>query len=207
MFDSPLLTVPSVDGFEVAECGEIRRIDLGVADDEPFVMSAIAGLPADVSAAATQELKHQFGPLAFVISAIQEGLTFDPVRIEVDAASTDGEMEWHGNSLAVLAGNVRRFAKTGGQANAEDGLLDLAVIEQMPPGELVAESIEQRILHQETSHVSDFQATMVKIESLKGDPITVSLDGEIRTVETIELGVRPRSLRIRVGSEYQPNPM
>lgn len=33
------------DGFAVADRGEARRLDLDVAGDEPFVLSAIAGLP------------------------------------------------------------------------------------------------------------------------------------------------------------------
>lgn len=71
------------DGFEVAKHGESRWLDLGLANDEPFVMSTIAGLPADVSAAATHELKHHFGSLGFVIGAVQEGLRFDGFGVEV----------------------------------------------------------------------------------------------------------------------------
>lgn len=76
----------------------------------------------------------------------------------------------------------------------------------MPSSELVAEAIEQRLLQQETPHVHDLQAVEVAIDSLGADPITFSLDGEIRTFETVQLGVRPRSLRMRVGAGYDPNP-
>ena len=194
------------DAFEVAERGETREIDLGLAGDEPFVMSAIAGLPADVSGAATQERKHRFGSFAFVVGALQEGLSFDGLRVEVDAISPDTEVEWAGEALAVLVGNVRQFAKTGGQANAEDGLLELTIVEQMPPGDVVAEAIEQRLFHQDTSHVRDLQAASLAIESLEDSEIRFSLDGEIRSFETVQIRTLPRSLRVRVGPEYDPNP-
>lgn len=194
------------EGFEVAESGATRQLDLGVAGGEPFVMSAIVGLPADVSAAAAPDLKRRFGSLGFVVGAVREGLSFDEVRLEVDVTSAGGDLEWRGEALAVLAGNLRRFEQGGGQANAEDGLLDLAIVERMPPGELAAEAIEQRLLHRETPHVHTVRAASGEITCLDGDPLTVSLDGEIRTVGGLALGVVPRSLRLRVGQAYEPHP-
>ena len=193
-------------GFEVAERGETRRLDLGFAGDEPFVLSAIAGLPADASAAATHERKRSLGPAAFVVAGIEQALSFDGLRVEMDAISDGEEREWSGEVLAVLVGNVRKFAEEGGQANAEDGLLEVTIVEQMPPQNAVAEAIEQRVFQQETPHVTELLAQELRFESLDGEEITFSLDGEIRRFEAVELGVRPGALRVRVGEEYDPNP-
>ncbi len=189
-------------GFAVTDSGEIRRIDLGTAGDEPFVMSAIAGLPADVSAAATHGLKQRFGPFAFVVGAAQKALEFDGLRVDVEADTTEGSVEWRGEALAVLVGNVRQFAKTGGQANAEDGLLRVTIVEEMPPDDALVEAIEQRLLHEETSHVTDLRASEIDISSLDGGEVRFSLDGEIRPFEDVRITVRPRALRVKVAEEY-----
>jgi len=193
------------EGFELADRGETRRLDLGVVNDEPFVMSAIAGLPADVSDAATTELKGRFGSVAFLIGGLEEGLSFDGLDVTVEATG-GAETAWTGEALAVLVGNLRRLGKQGGQANAEDGLLAVEIIERMPPGEALREAIEQRFLDRETPHVRALQTTRLAVDPLGAEPIRFSLDGEIRAFETAEFGVLPEALRLRVGAAYTPTP-
>jgi diacylglycerol kinase family enzyme len=217
------------DGFEVAERGETRRLDLGVAGDEPFVLSAIAGLPADASAAATHERKHSLGPVAFLVAGIEEALEFDGLRVDIDAiaAGKEGEAdeggeaderggktedeageeyEWTGEAEAILVGNARRFAKEGGQADAEDGLLEVTIVEQLPAHEALVEYVEQRVFEWDTDHVTELHARRLDFESLDGEPVTFSLDGEIREFEQVRLDVRPGVLGVKVGEAYEPNP-
>jgi diacylglycerol kinase family enzyme len=195
-----------------------------VAGDEPFVLSAIAGLPADASAAATHERKNSLGPVAFVLAGIEEALEFDGLRAEIDAVREGDEgvegdegrdggegdevdkREWSGEAEAILVGNGRKFAEEGGQADAEDGLLEVTIIEQLSATGAVAEYLEQRVLHRETPHVTELHARRLDFESLDGEPVTFSLDGEIREFERVTLDTRPGALRVRVGDEYQPNP-
>ena len=199
--------VPTLaDGFDVVEHGRTRQIDLGMVADEPFLMSAIVGLPADVSAAATHELKQRIGPLAFVVGAVQEGRSFDGVRVEIDAVTEAEEQTWSGEVLAILVGNLRRFAKGGGQANAEDGVLEVTIVERMPSTELVAEAIEQRLLHRDTPHVRNITANRIAIDGLDGAEMTFSLDGEIREFTKAEMGIQPRAVRLCVGDAYDPSP-
>jgi len=204
------------EGFDVADGGETRRIDLGVAGDEPFVMSAIAGLPADASAAATHELKRRFGSLAFVIGGVQETLAFDGLRVaveagtdgkvadgaEADASTADGEsVTWRGEALTVLVGNLRTFDPDSGPERARDGLLEVKIGERMPPSDAVAESIAQRLLGQDTEHVTTLKANALAFEHLDDEPVTFSLDGEIRQFDDVEFSALPRALRVRVGDE------
>lgn len=193
------------DGFEVATDGERRRIDLGVANGEPFVLSAILGLPADVSAGATHDSKREYGPLAFVAAGVRESLDFDELSVTVDANAPDGDGTWTGEVFAVLVGNVRRFSKDGGQANAEDGRLDVTIVESMPAHDAVAEAIEHRLLEWETEHVRDVQTTGVDV-TVQADETTCTLDGESETLEGVSVEVRPRALSVRVGDGYDPDP-
>ncbi|UPV99009.1 diacylglycerol kinase family lipid kinase [Halorussus gelatinilyticus] len=194
-------------GFEVAAEGETRRLDLGVAGDEPFVLSAIAGLPADASAAATHDRKNSLGPVAFVVAGIEEALDFDGLRVEIDAVDDDGtEREWVGEAEAILVGNARKFAEEGGQADAEDGLLEVTIIETLPARDALVEYVEQRVFQWETDHVTELHARRLDFESLDGEPVTFSLDGEIREFEEVTLDTRPGALGVKVGDDYESNP-
>ncbi|UPV72933.1 diacylglycerol kinase family lipid kinase [Halorussus limi] len=195
------------EGFEVAADGETRALDLGVAGDEPFVLSAIAGLPADASAAATHNRKNSLGPVAFVVAGIEEALDFDGLQVRIDAVEDDGtETEWAGEAEAVLVGNVRKFAEEGGQADAEDGLLEVTIIERLAAHDAVVEYLEQRVLERDTPHVTELHARRLDFESLDGDSVTFSLDGEIREFERVTIDTRPGALRVKVGDDYEPNP-
>lgn len=194
------------EAFDLLDGGRTRRIDLGMAGREPFVVSCIAGLPADASAATSAELKSRFGTFAFVLAGVEEALEFEGLTLDVTAVADGETTTWSGEALCALVGNLRRFTGRGGQANAEDGLLDVVIIERMPPGEAVAEAIAHRLLGERTEHVVRARASRLSIESADGEPITFSFDGEIRTEERLSLHVRPRALSVRVGPEYDPAP-
>jgi diacylglycerol kinase (ATP) len=192
-------------GFELLEDGPVREIDIGFADGTPFVKSCIAGLTADTSAATTSDMKGRFGPLAFVITGVQQATNFEGLALDIDAVTDDGEHTWSGEALSVLVGNARRFAKELGQANVEDGLFDVTLIEQMPPSEAVAEAIAQQLLGRDTEHVTQLKAERIAIES-RTDAVDFSLDGEIYRRDRLTLTVRPAVLSVCVGPEYDPAP-
>ncbi|NHN57711.1 MULTISPECIES: diacylglycerol kinase family protein [Halorussus] len=194
------------DGFDAADRGDVRRLDLGMAGDEPFVLSAIAGLPADASAAATHDRKNSLGPVAFVVAGVEEALAFDGLRVRIDAVTDGDEVEWSGEAAAILVGNVRKFAGAGGQADAEDGLLAVTVIEELPASDALVEYVEQRALERDTPHVTEGHARRLDFEHRDGESVTFSLDGEIREFERVTIDVRPGALRVAVGEGYDPHP-
>ena len=191
-------------GLEVADTGTVRSIDVGMAGREPFVVSCIAGLPAEASTSTSSELKERFGTLAFLVTGLQEAASFEPIPLEIEADGRAGTESWAGEALAVLVGNARKFVEEGGQADMEDGLFDVAVVEQMPPGDLVAEAITHRILGRETEHVQHFMASEVEVAA--GEPVRFSRDGELSEHEKLRMYVRPRTLDLRVGEAYEPDP-
>lgn len=193
------------EGFEIGVDGRTRQLDLGMAAGEPFVMSAIAGLPADTSAAATSEQKERFGTLAFVIEGIQKTRQFDGLHVEVEASSEDGAFVWTGDVMSLLIENLRGFYGDE-YVNAADGLLDVAIVEQMPASEAVVESLEQRLLDAETQHITRLKAAGVRITGTDGTAVTFSLDGEIRNYESVEISVVPRALDVRADGSYTPGP-
>jgi YegS/Rv2252/BmrU family lipid kinase len=189
-------------GVKVADTGEVRTVDIGMADEQPFVVSCIAGLPADASTAADSDMKKRFGTLAFLVTGAQEVVQFDGLNIRLETAEGD---VWDGEALCVLVGNARKFVEKGGQSNMEDGLFDVAVVEQMPPGNIVAEGLSHRLLGQQTDGVEHFQTSELRVASEEG-PITFSRDGELSTHEELLLFAKPKALDLRVGPTYEPTP-
>ncbi|MWG35854.1 diacylglycerol/lipid kinase family protein [Halomarina oriensis] len=194
--------------FDVVETGARRRVDLGVAGGEPFTMSCIAGLVANASVSTSDELKERFGSLAFLVNGLQEAASFDGLHIDLTATSNGEEVTWSGDALCALVGNSRRFVEEGGQANLEDGLLEVVVIERMPAGDIVAEAFAQRVFGRTGDNVFHTQASQLTISAFDDhdDPIDFSLDGEPRSHDDLTIHCRPRSLRVCVGPEYDVSP-
>ena len=108
------------------------------------------------------------------------------------------------DALSVFAGNLRRFMEENERANAEDGTLEITIVEPLSGFDAVVESVIRRLLHRETSHVTDLQSDRLEISGLDDTRVTFSLDGEIRSGETVRISVRPQALSVRVGDEYVP---
>jgi len=87
----------------------------------------------------------------------------------------------------------------------EDGLLDVAIVERMPTGNLVAEAIGHRLLAADTDGVTHVRARNLSVDG-HGDPVTFSRDGEVAEHERLDIGVRERTLSLRVGPSYDPDP-
>jgi diacylglycerol kinase (ATP) len=190
---------------EIADTGAVRTVDVGIADGEPFIVSTIAGLPANASLSADGDLKARLGPLAFVVTGAQEAMEFDALDIELTAATADGERAWTGDALCLLVGNARRFVAEGGQGDMEDGLFDVAVVERMPAPNVVAEAIGQRLLGRDTPGVTHLQASELHVTA--ADPIRFSRDGELAEHDGLDLSVRANALDLRVGASYDPDPV
>lgn len=191
--------------FELLERGERRRIDLGVADGEPFTNSCIAGITAKTSSETDPDLKERFGTLAYVLTGMRQAADFDPLRVEIDTG--DGAAEtWTGEALCILVGNARRFTDGGGQANAEDGRFTITIVEEMPTNDLLTEAAAQRFFGQETEHVTQFTSEHLEITTQQERNVEFSLDGEMSAHERLSLRVLPQALEIIVGPGYSPEP-
>lgn len=208
------LGVTSLDhGIELSDTGEVRAIDVGVAEGtdgadeadagaaEPFLVSCIAGLPADASTATSGELKERFGTLAFLVTGARETMAFDGLDVRVESPARS----WTGEATCVLVGNARKFVEEGGQADMEDGRFDVAVVEAMPAPGLAVEAALHRLLGEGTDGVTHFRAGHLQVESDEG-PITFSRDGEVSTHERLDFRALPRALDVRVGEGYDLDP-
>ena len=194
------------EAFDVLDDGEVRRIDVGMADGRPFTNSCIGGLTAEASAETTPESKSRFGVLAYVLATLRTAVEFDGLPLHIETEGSGAE-DWSGDAAFVLIGNGRRFPAEGrSQADLEDGLLDVTVIEDRPTFDLVGEAAISRLLGAETENIVRFRAERLSVSVLGGETGSFSLDGEMVSTDDLDVSVRERALDLLVGEGYEPHP-
>lgn len=198
--------VPDIKtAFDVLDDGDCRSLDLGMADDRIFVNSCVGGLTAESSSKTTPERKRQLGVLAYVLQTLAETRRFEGLQLDVRA--DDGEtVVYQGEAVMLLVGNGRRFpGESFRQADVEDGLLNVVIIERRPAIDYVAAAAADRLLRRDADHLTRVRVPHLQVTH-EGDPVQFSLDGEMLTEDDIDLRCRPGAVRFRVGETYRPHP-
>jgi YegS/Rv2252/BmrU family lipid kinase len=194
--------------FDVLESGSRRQLDLGMADDAPFLNSCVAGITAEASNETSPELKSQVGVLAYALSTLRMATKFSGLELR---ASVMGDSEshtvWEGTAAAVLVGNGRRFSTSGtGQANIEDGLLDVTIIKDAASLDLATDHLWERLMDTEGKNLERLLASSIELHVESEQQTVFSLDGEILELDSVLLTNKPGVLEMYVGEEYDPVP-
>ena len=203
------LGVPDVaTAFDVAESGERRRLDLGQANGHLFVNSCVAGLTADASSRTSPAMKQRLGVVAYLVTTLRTVSDFESLRLTV---AIDGRERappaWTGDALGVLIGNARQFGpRRDGPADAEDGLFDVAVVEDVPVLSLMSDAVVERVFGRDSTYITRFQARSIAVEVHHPSSVRFSLDGEIIQERRLVFENLPRTLSVAVGEGYRPTP-
>ncbi|WP_435197215.1 diacylglycerol/lipid kinase family protein [Natronomonas sp. EA1] len=185
-----------------------RRLDLGTVKDNGhrvFINSCVGGLTAESSAKTTPAMKKRLGVMAYVLQTLAETRRFDGLKLDVRAGEK-GERVWTGEAIMLLVGNGRRFpGERMKQANMEDGLMNVVIIEQRPALDYLSRGAADKLLRRGASHL-----TRVKVPRLDvthdGEPVTFSLDGELVERNTLTARSRKGAMSVYVGERYDPEP-
>jgi len=198
--------VESVEhAFEVAERGECRDLDLGIADGEVFVNSCLGGLIAEASEDTGDDVKARIGSLAYALQTLSEARDYDGSTLEIRIGESH-DPAWEGDAMVLLVGNGRRFLGTGrGQANIEDGLLEVVIVEDAPAIDYLAGDALGRLLHHTPEHLTQLTTTELVVATTDR-PMSFSFDGETEERSQLDARVRPGAMRFRVGEAYEPEP-
>ena len=179
--------------------GRTLSIDLGSVNDRLFANTSSGGFIAEVSDAATPQLKSIAGRLAWVIGGAQALMEFDPVPVTVHAepgrVRFDKGMYAYAVCNSPLMGGGRLIAP---RAAVDDGLLDLCFIESMSSLDFVG--LLRRV--SEGSHVEDPRVHYVQASSLVldfGREMKINTDGEVLVASRCRYGVLPGAARFFAG--------
>ncbi|HEY8901367.1 MAG TPA: diacylglycerol kinase family protein [Chthoniobacterales bacterium] len=178
--------------WEVIERGEVREIDLPMANEEYFVQLAGVGLDAEVVRQTTPDFKKALGPMSYVLSLAQVAAQKPPKLVVSDARGK----RHHGSF--VLVGNGRYY---GGplvlfrDAELDDGLLDVVVFKNQSHWDLMR--YVQAVLfrnHHELPDVEYFQTERVHVTA--DGEVPVEIDGEISGFAPFTFGFAEKKLRV-----------
>ena len=192
--------------FEVFADGERRDIDLGVADGRTFVNSCVGGITAEASAATTPDAKENFGVMAYVMNTVQEAVSYESLSLSIETNDAHSRT-WSGDAAFVLVGNGRRFpVDADTQADMEDGLFEVTIVEDGPTIDVVSEAASERLFGGSGEHIYRLATPGLSVRSIDDDPVSFSLDGEMITSHEADIETLPGRVRMPVGEAYDPNP-
>lgn len=180
--------------WSIVQGERIRAVDLAKANQKFFVQLAGVGLDAQVVKETSTQLKRNFGPLSYLISAAQIAARQPPkLFIESEDASID-------EGSFVLVGNGRLY---GGpfpffkQAALDDGLLDVIVFKRLGYLEII-KYLQDVVFSSEirVPEIEYFQTRHLRVRSEQAVPVEV--DGELVGNCPVEFLLQERSLRVLV---------
>jgi YegS/Rv2252/BmrU family lipid kinase len=191
--------------FDVIENGEARHLDLGVANGDPFLNSCVGGLTANASARTSSSLKRRLGVLAYVLTTFSLVRNFKALSLHV-SAGPERDPVWSGDALMLLVGNGRRFpGEQMRQANMEDGLLNVVIIEDLPTLDYLSRGAADQLLRRGADYLTRLQVSHLHVTH-EDTPAQFSLDGGMIEATELTADCDPGAMRFLVGPSYDPTP-
>ncbi len=193
------LELPSdlLDALHLAARGTVlRRLDLCLLGERPFVNAASAGLAAQAAERATG-LKRVLGPLAYMVGALGAGLSERPIRC---AVRLDGHPVFEGRAWQLTVAGTGSFGAGSRLESAvvDDGLLDVAVMQAGTRLRLVAYAYGLRSgTLTRRRGVRHGQAAEAELE-LPSDT-ELNVDGELVRSGPVGVSVQRGAFRLVVG--------
>jgi diacylglycerol kinase (ATP) len=197
---------------EVIRENRVRTLDVARVRSEGvgerfFINVATGGFGAETSSLADEELKGQWGKLAYFRASLEKARDFDvrDVRVILD------DVERTMRAVNVAVGNCR-YAGGGWlaapRANPEDGLLDLVIIERVGLKEVLAlaPAALAKSDYLGTEGVFSARAKKIRVETQPGG-LDFTADGELIGDDPVDFEVIPHTLKVVVGPDYVPEPV
>jgi diacylglycerol kinase (ATP) len=178
--------------WKIIQQDKTDRVDLPRANGKYFVQLAGVGLDAQVVKETSGAFKRSFGPLSYLISAVQIASRTAPVlRIESeDAVAVEGSFVLVGNGR--LYGGRFPFFK---QAVMNDGLLDVIVFKRLNYLDIIRYLQDVVFTPQISSReVEYFQTKHLRVSS--DEMVPVEIDGELVGNCPVDFKIRAGGLRI-----------
>lgn len=182
---------------EIVHSGVVRRVDVGMIGDVPFLNNAGTGFDAAVMVAMNSGLKFLKGRPAFLAAILKTLPAYKSFTVTIQA--DDGEpVTQKAMMVSVLNGQVYAAGMQAAPfAEVDDGRVDILVVKAISKFKLLPLISKVGT----GSHVGDpaielFQARRLTISTVPTLPCNI--DGEIRGTTPLEITVNARALKVLV---------
>jgi len=182
---------------DVIFSGKINEVDLGIINDELYFLNTTAGgLFVDVSFNTQDELKRNFGPLAYYLKALGEVAHKKPFPIKI---TTESECIQVKSLLFCILNGTQGggFPNLIKDADISDGMMDIIIIKNCYHIDLA--NLFFRVLSQESlnnRHALRLKARECYIEG--PDNVVLSVDGEKGPFLPVKVKFLHKSIRVFV---------
>lgn len=198
------LPADPLEAAEIALGGSEHAVDVGLANDMPYLNVASVGVASEVIKGQSKTLKQTWRVAAYAISLMQAARRLKPFIAELEI---DGGPRWSAALYQVSIANGRYHG--GGLTVAEDaaiddGKLDLYMIYPGTFWQLFACLTHLRFgLMQKPKVLGRHSATRVKLVTL--GPRDVDADGRLATKTPVEFKLKHKALKVLVPRQRPKN--
>ena len=181
--------------------GQRVHVDVGTANDEPFLLMAGVGWDAEMAARVRPAWKRRFGALAYVVVGALSAPRLRPAALTWHSGAFTGAAP----IAVMILSNTRLYGgvvRISQLADATDGLLDLTAFSPRRPGDGMA--LAWKLLR--GGLTEDPRAFDGRIEELFIETVGVpyQLDGDPVGVSPVRFAVQSQALLVSVPSGALP---
>lgn len=178
---------------------KVVAIDIGMANDTPFLLRVNLGIMADMIIQADPALKHTLGQLAYGISALQTLAQSEPVTFRI---IVDGE-EFTETGVALTATNAGSIGIGDfsflPDINVTDGYLDVILMNNTDILSLLR--VAGTMLFQTGSDVlKHWRCKQISI--IPDKPMPYICDDTEQIASQINISIMPKALKVLVAQNY-----
>lgn len=187
--------------------GRIRRVDLGMCNDKPFLLWAGLGLDAKVVNAMEprERWEKAFATTQYATEALWKSVQWKGM----DLIAQSGGYEWRGRMLISVACNIPAYAggllELAPGAKIDDGLLDFWLIGGKTIGDALMRVFQIfRGTHIDAPGVIHFRESHARLQT--ETETFLQLDGEPQgRVSTMEFSTKKQALAVLVPNHGSPH--
>ena len=186
------------EALTVALTGSDRRLDVGTANDRPFVVMAGIGFDAEMLAGASEQLKKRLGWAAYAVSALRH-LRDRPARVTLRTDGGPPRQYWASGVIIGNVGSLQGNVPLLPDAQPDDGVLDIAVLAAWEWTSWLRLATDV-LLRRSTGRLTHLTCRELLADVGRARPWQV--DGDVvGSSRRLKVTVRPQTLVLRVPAE------
>lgn len=181
---------------EMIKQRQIMKVDVGQVNDGYFANVIAGGMFSDISFQVSKADKERFGPLAYYVSGIRQLPSQLSTSLHLKIKTEKEEFEEDARLFMITnTSQVGGFKDITPHADIQDGEMDLLIIKQCSPTDLLAIFKDYKLnSHEKNPFIHYIQAKQITIECDKN--IIYDVDGEEGTTFPIHVSVKKQALNI-----------
>lgn len=186
---------------EVIAEGQVARVDVCRANEEPFLITASLGFSAQMQQQLTPELKKRFGPFGYLIASIRALRSLRQLTIRISCAEANESRK------VIQAGLVHGHSWMGGAfeipgLDLESGRLAFYAVP--PRGGLDYLRMARSLMRQRFFHTPGLRSFLMQEITIEADPPQpLVLDGDFCGQTPVRICIHHDALKVCVPPSFE----